>query len=91
LTPQATRDGVSLFDGGLVSNVPTEFVGGSGGETLVLLSKRFKALPSVPGRTYVQPSQPIQVGTWDYTDDAALQSTFDLGRRDGETFCGALA
>jgi predicted acylesterase/phospholipase RssA len=87
LTPQATRNGVSLFDGGLVSNVPTEFVGGTGGETLVLLSRRFKALPTIPGRTYVQPSQPVQVGAWDYTDDAALQSTFDLGRRDGERFC----
>lgn len=87
LTPQATRNGASVFDGGLVSNVPTELLGATGGETLVLLSRRFKALPSISGRTYVQPSQPIQIGAWDYTDDAALQSTFDLGRRDGESFC----
>jgi predicted acylesterase/phospholipase RssA len=87
LTPQATRNGVSVFDGGLVSNVPTELVAAAGGHTLVLLSRQFRALPTVPGRTYVQPSQPIQVGAWDYTDHAALQSTFDLGRRDGEAFC----
>lgn len=87
LTPQARRDGIDLFDGGLVSNVPADAVARQGGETLVLLTRQFAQLPVVPGRTYVQPSQPIPVGAWDYTNDAAVQSTFDLGRRDGERFC----
>jgi len=89
LTPQARRNGIALFDGCLVSNVPIEGLAQKKGETLVLLTRRFTKLPSVPGRTYVQPSQPIQVGAWDYTNDTAVQCAFDLGRRDGETFCAA--
>ncbi len=87
LTPQARRNGIDLYDGGLVSNVPADGVPNQGGETLVLLTRQFAELPSVPGRTYVQPSQPIPVGAWDYTNHAAVQATFDLGRRDGERFC----
>jgi hypothetical protein len=86
LTPQARRNGVALFDGGLVSNVPVDGVAQEAGETLVLLTQRFTELPSIPGHTYVQPSQPITVGAWDYTDEAAVQCAFDLGRRDGEAF-----
>lgn len=87
LTPQARRNGVTIFDGGLVSNVPVEGVLHRDGQTLVLLTRRFAEVPRVAGFTYVQPSQPIPAGTWDYTNDVALQATFDLGRRDGELFC----
>ncbi len=86
LTPQARRNGLPLLDGGLVSNVPIEGLPPTPGDTLVLLTRRFATLPTMAGRTYVQPSQAIAVGAWDYTDDAALQSAFDLGRRDGEAF-----
>jgi predicted acylesterase/phospholipase RssA len=87
LTPQVRRNGIALFDGGFVSNVPTQGVAEANGQTLVLLTRQFTQLPLIPGRTYVQPSQPVPVSAWDYTDDAAVQSTFDLGRRDGERFC----
>jgi predicted acylesterase/phospholipase RssA len=90
LTPQARRNGISLLDGGGVSNVPTEGLADEKGATLVLLTRQFRALPSIPGRTYVQPSQPIPAAAWDYTDETAVQSTFDLGRRDGERFCKAI-
>lgn len=87
LTPQASRNGVPLFDGGVISNVPVEGLAPGAGETLVLLTRRFAELPSIAGRTYVQPSRPIPVAAWDYTNEAAVQSTYDLGRRDGEAFC----
>lgn len=90
LTPQARRNGIALFDGSLVSNVPIEGVAQRAGETLVLLTRQFTKLPAIPGRTYVQPSRPVPVAAWDYTDDAAVQCAFDLGRRDGETFCTSL-
>ena len=86
LTPLVRRHGVALLDGGVVSNVPTEGVAGNGGHTLVLLTRKFRHLPAIAGRTYVQPSQPIPVGAWDYTSDVGLQCAFDLGRRDGECF-----
>ncbi len=87
LTPQAHRAGAPIFDGGLVNNVPMDGLPAVKGEVLVLLTRQFRRLPSIPGRTYVQPSRPIPAGAWDYTSDAAIQSTYDLGRRDGETFC----
>ena len=90
LTPQAKRNGIAIFDGGLVSNVPSDGVPQKTGQTLVLLTRQFPKLPSVAGHTYVQPSRPIPVSVWDYTDDAALQATFDLGRRDAETFCSSI-
>ncbi len=87
LTPQSRRNGVAIFDGGLVSNVPTDGIADDNGQTIVLLTRPFASLPAIAGHTYVQPSQQIPVHVWDYTDDAALQATFDLGRRDGERFC----
>lgn len=90
LTPQARRNGMALLDGGFVSNVPIQGVSEENGPTLVLLTRQFAQLPSIHGRTYVQPSQPIPVAAWDYTNDRAVQSTFDLGRRDGERFCSSL-
>lgn len=90
LIRQARRNGVAVLDGGLVSSVPTDGISETNGETLVLLTRRFERLPSVAGRTYVQPSQPIPVAAWDYTNPRALQSTFDSGRRDGELFCSSV-
>jgi predicted acylesterase/phospholipase RssA len=87
LTPQARSEGMAVFDGGVVSNVPADWVHHQAGKTLVLLTRQFDSLPYIAGRTYVQPSEPIPVGAWDYTNGAAVQSTFDLGRRDGEAFC----
>ena len=89
LTPQARHNGAALFDGGFFSNVPAQAVAGAHGETLILLTRRFSRLPAIAGRTYVQPSQQIPVAAWDYTNVGAVQSTFDLGRRDAERFCTA--
>ena len=93
LTPQARHGGAALLDGGLVGNVPTAFLGSgqpARGRTLVLLTRQFRKLPHVAGHTYVQPSAPIPVGTWDYTSPARLQAAFDLGSRDGDAFCATL-
>ena len=87
LTPKFRRNGVTVLDGGLVDNVPVDGIPTTALETLVLLTRQFRSLPSIPGRTYVQPSRPIPAGAWDYTSDSAIQSTFDLGCRDAEYFC----
>lgn len=87
LTTQARLEGRVMFDGGLVSNVPTSGIAQETGETLVLLTRQFKKLPNYPGRTYVQPSRPIPVAAWDYTNAEAVQSAYDLGQFDGERFC----
>lgn len=90
LTPQARRNGQNLLDGGLVSNVPIGGIEPASGETLVLLTRQYSKLPTVAGHTYVQPSKPIPVAAWDYTNASAVQSAFDLGRTDGEAFCKGL-
>lgn len=90
LTPQARRQGLAIFDGGLVSNVPTDGVPHKNAQTLVLLTRQFNTLPTVAGHTYVQPSQPIPAGVWDYTNEAALQATYELGRRDAQAFCASM-
>lgn len=89
LTPLLTWRGESVLDGGLVDNVPVGILGGSGGNTLVLLTRTYDTnrIPPVPNMTYVQPSRPISISKWDYTNPAGLQEVFDLGRSDGEAFC----
>ena len=87
LTPLASHGGVPFLDGGLVGSAPIEHTHHGDTRTLILLTRRFAKLPVVPNCTYVQPSEPIPVGLWDYTNDAAIQSAYELGQRDGERFC----
>ncbi|HYR01650.1 MAG TPA: patatin-like phospholipase family protein [Casimicrobiaceae bacterium] len=85
-TPLLRHGGESALDGGIVDNVPVDAWGEAPGRTLVLLTRRYRRLPVHPARTYVQPSMPVPVSSWDYTNPAGLQAGYDLGRRDGETF-----
>ena len=85
-TPALAYGGRPALDGGIADNVPAAAVEGDDGPTLVLLTRRYARLPRHPGRVYVQPSAPVPVSAWNYTDPAGIQAAFDLGRRDGETF-----
>jgi len=87
-TPVLYRHGRPVLDGGLIDNVPVRLLDGSGGNTLVLLTRCYGPgrIPNVPGRTYVQPSQPIGIYKWDYTTPEGLQEAYDLGRYDGSQF-----
>jgi len=86
MTPRLRWKGRYVLDGGVVDNVPVCALDDTPGETLVLLTRRYPALPDIPGRTYVQPSVKIPVMSWDYTNAEGLQVAYDLGRRDGEAF-----
>jgi predicted acylesterase/phospholipase RssA len=87
MTPLYRRNDRIVLDGGLVDSVPVEAVA-EAKTALVLLTRPHlrAALPEIPGRTYVAPSRPIPVAKWDYTSPALVQETYDLGRRDGESF-----
>jgi predicted acylesterase/phospholipase RssA len=85
-TPALAHGGRPALDGGIADNVPAAAVHADDGPTLVLLTRRFARLPRHPARVYVQPSVPVAVSAWDYTDPAGIQAAFDLGRRDGEAF-----
>ena len=86
VVPVMRRNGGPVLDGGLVDNVPLLAVGPGEGPTLVLLSRRYapEKLQGRPGVTYIQPSEPITLSKWDYTNPRGVQAAFDLGRRDGE-------
>lgn len=86
--PIMFRNGRTVLDGGLVDNVPIMALDGFRGEALLMLTRRYapEKIINIPGRTYVQPSEPIPITKWDYTSPEGLQKTYDLGRRDGERF-----
>lgn len=86
MTPLLMWKGQYALDGGVIDNVPMCALDDAPGETLVLLSRPHARLPEVPGRTYVQPSEPVGISAWDYTSPNGLQKAYDLGRRDGEAF-----
>jgi predicted acylesterase/phospholipase RssA len=86
-TPLLAHAGRPALDGGIADNVPVAAAGP--GPTLVLLTRRYRALPAHPARTYVQPSRPVPVASWDYTDPDGLQAAFDLGLRDGAAFAAS--
>lgn len=84
--------GMAALDGGLVDNVPAEplrTVEEKGGRTLVILSRLYRAFPDIPGRTYVQPSEPVPIGQFDITNPAGIRKAYEMGLRDGEAFARA--
>lgn len=81
------------FDGGLVDNVPVaplEPIERQGGRTLVLLTRRYGKLPEIPGRTYVQPSEPIPIKQFDITNAEGFRKAYELGLKDGKAFAASV-
>ena len=91
--PVTLVNGEPAFDGGLVDNVPVEPLApieAAGGRTLVLLTRLYKDLPDIAGRTYVQPSQKINLSQFDITDPDGIRAAYELGVRDGNAFAARL-
>jgi predicted acylesterase/phospholipase RssA len=91
--PVTRIGGVPAFDGGLVDNAPVaplEGVETKGGRTLVLLTRQYRRLPDIPGRTYVQPSQPMRIRQFDITNPDGIRAAYELGLSDGASFSRAI-
>lgn len=87
--PVTKIGGRPAFDGGLVDNVPVaplEPIERAGGRTLVLLTRRYKKIPEIPGRTYLQPSEPIPISQFDITNADGFRHAYELGLKDGKAF-----
>jgi predicted acylesterase/phospholipase RssA len=85
--------GMPAFDGGLVDNVPVEPltpIESAGGRTLVLLTRLYRNLPEVAGRTYVQPSRKIDLSQFDITNPRGIRAAYELGLKDGNAFAASL-
>ncbi len=92
--PVGRVGGLAALDGGLVDNVPVEpltAVEARGGRSLVVLSRRYKAFPRVPGRLYVQPSERVPIGQFDITNPGGIRKAYEMGLRDGEAFARRLS
>lgn len=92
--PIMRPNGRVAFDGGLVDNVPVTpllEIEAKGGRTLVFLSRPYRNLPIIAGRTYIQPSERIRTGQFDITDGGGIQAAYELGRRDGTAFAKGLS
>lgn len=87
LTGLYRRSGAPVLDGGVYDNAPVD-AGTPAERVLVLLSRRHPeaCLPRVPGRVYLQPSEPVPISRWDYTSPERVHATYELGRADGERF-----
>ncbi|MFT6533140.1 MAG: hypothetical protein ACJASC_002701 [Limimaricola cinnabarinus] len=78
-------DGRPVVDGGMADQAPMPEP--NEGETLVLLTRRYRKLPNVPGRRYVMPSEETPADKIDFTDPGKLRRTWEQGARDAEAFC----
>ena len=91
--PVMRPNGEIAFDGGLVDNVPVaplEEIEAEGGRTLVFLSRPYRSLPEIKGRTYIQPSEKIRTGQFDITDGVGIAAAYELGCKDGLAFVNAM-
>jgi predicted acylesterase/phospholipase RssA len=90
--PVTLVKGVPAFDGGLVDNVPIEplaAIESTGAKTLVLLTRLYNNLPSVPGRLYTQPSRRIELSQFDITNPGGIRAAYELGVKDGDAFAAS--
>jgi predicted acylesterase/phospholipase RssA len=86
-TPLFFRDDRPVIDGSVIdaTSLPALDGGAPSASTLVLLTRPFPNLPKpTDARVYIQPSEAIPIGKFDYTNDKGIQCAYDLGRRDGE-------
>jgi predicted patatin/cPLA2 family phospholipase len=82
------RGGRVVLDGGMIDNVPVFMVRNLPGRKLVLLTRKYsdEIIPKNTDLLYVQPSEPIHIKKWEYSDPDGLQYVYDMGMRDGESF-----
>ena len=85
-TPLMYQSGKAVLDGGMIDNIPVHGVSGYSGDTLVLCSRPYNNLPNIPGRTYLAPSNPVAISSWDYTNPKAVKATFEQGKEDALKF-----
>jgi len=88
-TPLMFQSGKPVLDGGMIDNVPVHGIEQYSGNTLVLCSRPYKQLPDIPGRTYIAPSKPVAIESWDYTNPEGIVKCFEQGKQDALKFLEA--
>ncbi len=80
-------EGRRVVDGGMADQAPMPDP--DRGETLILLTREYKRLPDVTGRTYLHPSHETPADKIDFTDPQKLRDTWALGERDAKAWLDA--
>ena len=80
-------DGRPVVDGGTVDKAPLPRP--DEGTTLLLLTRIYRNLPEIEGRTYIQPSEPVEADKIDFTERSKIEATWALGRKDAEAWFAA--
>jgi hypothetical protein len=84
--PAQLLDDNWAVDGGFADNAPRLPLTEQDNQQMMLLTRHYPSRPPMfrhCGRTYMQPSKPIPVSTWDSTTKTDIFPAFELGRRDG--------
>lgn len=77
-------NGRPVIDGGFACKAPMPEP--DEGRTLILLTRRFRNLPAGDRRVFVQVSRDTPAHKLDFTDSEKLRQTWELGRKDGQSF-----
>ena len=89
-TPVGCFRGAPLLDGGLCDNVPASIVERDPAvqRNLVILTRPYPdgVTGELGKRLYLQPSAPIPIERWDYTERAGVEETLELGRADAARY-----
>ncbi|EKE44121.1 Patatin-like phospholipase family protein [Oceaniovalibus guishaninsula JLT2003] len=70
-------DGKPAIDAGMTDQAPVPQP--DEGTTLILLTRRFRNIPDIPGRTYLQPQDEVPADKIDFTDPDKLRRTWAMG------------
>jgi len=79
--------GKNVADGGLGCKAPIPEP--DEGRTLILLTRRFRNLPSDPRRIFVQVSRETPADKLDFSDRQSMEKTWEMGYHDGLRFLEA--
>jgi len=93
MVPVGIIAGAPAMDGGMVDNVPVqplEAIEAQGGRTLVMLTRRYRKLPQIRGRTYIQPSVTPPVSQFELTNPGGIRTAYETGLKDGAAFVKAM-
>lgn len=77
-------NGEKVIDGGLACKAPLPEP--DRGQTLLLVTRRFRNLPKHPNRLYVAVSDETPADKLDFTSREKIERTWQMGKRDGERF-----
>jgi predicted acylesterase/phospholipase RssA len=86
VTPWYSLHGRPVLDGGLTENIPLSGLPQETARTLVLLTAKRSTVHASPHVMYAEPSEELQISSWDYTDPKQIDHLYELGKNDGNAF-----